>query len=76
MTAEKIPPRLISMRSFAKKCGTNHSVVVRAIQTGRLERSIRWIRGRPVIVDEALALREWRENTNPLMSPKWRAANP
>ena len=36
----------------------SHQNLSKAIQTGRLQRSIGWVRGRPVIADPELALRE------------------
>ncbi len=53
----------MSLRQFAAHVGVSHSRIVEGVASGRLARSIgRDARGRPVILDAALARREWTQN--------------
>lgn len=53
----------VTLRGLARRLHVSANAVRKAIENGRLERSLgRDSRGRPVIADEALAVREWRQN--------------
>lgn len=53
----------LSLRAFARLIGVNEKAVRRAVQSGRLTRSLgRDAAGRVVVVDIALARIEWQEN--------------
>ena len=47
-------PQPMTLRAFARRMGCSPQNVSRAIQTGRLERSVARIQGRPFIADVAL----------------------
>lgn len=54
-------PKGASLRAFATSVGVTHPAVIKAIRGGRLKESIaKDAKGRPRIVDAALALVEWR----------------
>lgn len=54
-------PKGASLRAFAASVGVTHPAVIKAIRSGRLARSIaKDAKGRPRIVDAALAGVEWR----------------
>ena len=55
----------LSLRAFARRVGVDEAAVRKGIRNGRLERSIGQRRGRPVILDVALAMREWADNRDP-----------
>ena len=55
---------MMSVRAYAKHRGVRHSAVQRAIEVGRLSRSVvRDAKGRPSITDVAEADREWEART-------------
>jgi hypothetical protein len=57
--------RLTSLRAFARRLGHDESAVRKAVRSGRLAKSVgRDARGKPVIVDVALATKEWAENAS------------
>ena len=52
-----------SLRAFAKRLGVSHTAVEKAVTTGRLAKSVGLdARGRPAIVDLAVARAEWKDN--------------
>ncbi len=56
----------MAIRAFARRLGVSERVVRKAIDTGRLERSVGQNgHGRPVIAHPDLAEREWRDNRDP-----------
>ena len=67
------PMKPTSIRALARKLGVSHQAVSAAVKRGRIERSVAYIKGRPVIVNVPLALQEWERNRDPLMDPNfWR----
>src|SRR5690349_19377730 len=55
---------MTSVRAYAKHRGVRHSAVQRAIEVGRLSRSVaRDAKGRPSITDVTEADREWEATT-------------
>ena len=57
--ATKTRSARLSLRAFAKRLNVSHTAVQKAIDSGRLKRSIAREKGRPYIADPALALKEW-----------------
>jgi hypothetical protein len=56
----------MTLRALARQLGVNESKIRKGIATGRLELSVgRDARGRPYIVDGAVAEREWWVNRDP-----------
>jgi hypothetical protein len=55
----------LPVRAFARWLGVDEKAVRKAIATGRLERSLGRVHDRVVIVDRALAKREWFANRDP-----------
>jgi len=53
-----------SLRTYAKSRGVSHEAVRQAIKSGRLKKSIVYVKGEPKIGDEALADQEWAANTD------------
>jgi hypothetical protein len=56
--------RAETFSAFARRVAVSRQVISRAVASGRLARSVGVRRGRRCIVDVALALREWRENSS------------
>lgn len=48
--------------------GVTERAVRKAIETGRLERSVQYVAGKPTIADPVLAAKEWTENRDPSRS--------
>jgi hypothetical protein len=55
----------MSLRAFGRRVGVSHTAIRKAIENGRLERSIGYDKGRPVVRDVALAECEWSDNRDP-----------
>ncbi|MCP4448295.1 MAG: hypothetical protein GY811_23590 [Myxococcales bacterium] len=53
----------MSVAAFARLAGVDRKSVTRAIKSGRLDKSIVLIEGKPKISDPELARREWKANT-------------
>lgn len=53
-----------SLRTYAKSRDISHEAVRQAIKSGRLKKSIVYVKGEPKIGDEALADQEWAANTD------------
>jgi phage terminase Nu1 subunit (DNA packaging protein) len=69
----KAESKPISLRAYAKRRGVSAEAVSKAIESGRLERSVVVVAGEPKIADAELADREWAANTRPRVE---RAAPP
>lgn len=63
-------PRPMSLLAYAKRRGLSAEAVCKAVRSGRLERSIVVVRGKPKIADPELADREWENNTRTARPPK------
>ena len=55
----------LSVLAFARRVQVDEKAVRKAIKNGRLERSIGYENGRPVILDAEVAEREWNDNRDP-----------
>jgi hypothetical protein len=65
-TAEHADDAAPTRATLAQLLGVSPSAVRKGVANGRLELSVgRDPHGRPVIVDAALAVREWRDNSDP-----------
>lgn len=62
---ESTTSKPISLLAYAKRRGVSAEAVRKAIDAGRLERSVVVVRGKPKIADADLADREWAERTRP-----------
>lgn len=58
--AARTRPAHLSLRAFAKRLNVSHTAVQKAVDSGRLARSIAREKGRPYVADPALALKEWQ----------------
>ena len=61
----KAESKPLSLRAYAKRRGVSAEAVSKAIESGRLERSVVVVAGEPKIADAELADREWAANTRP-----------
>jgi hypothetical protein len=61
----KSTPKPLSLRAYARRRDVSHEAVRRAIESGRLERSVVLVKGEPKITDPELADHEWEANTRP-----------
>lgn len=55
----------LSVAAYAKRAGVSHKAVQRAIESGRLSRSVVVVNGKPKIADPEMADREWKAKTRP-----------
>lgn len=55
----------LSFRAYAKRRGVSHTAVQKAVKTGRLRRALLTV-GSRVLVDPAIADREWSASTDPM----------
>ena len=58
----RVAVKAVTLRFFADRVGVAAGVVRKAVRTGRLDKSVAKVDGRPMITDVVLAEREWREN--------------
>jgi hypothetical protein len=65
----------MSLRTYAKRRGVSLAAVQRAIESGRLERSVVVVEGEPKIADPELADGEWAANTRPRADRDVKPAN-
>jgi phage terminase Nu1 subunit (DNA packaging protein) len=64
------PAPRVSLRAFATSVGVSHTAVQKAVDSGRLKRSIAREDGRPYIADPELAMQEWAAGAGKLRTDK------
>ena len=67
----KPPPKYVSLRQLAKRLDVSAAAVSQGLRRGRIEKALRWVHGRPIIVDADLAEQEWRASQDPMMRRDW-----
>lgn len=56
----------LTWRAYAQRRGCSHTAVQKAVKSGKLNRSLIKV-GKRVLIDPAIADREWRDNTDPML---------
>lgn len=66
----KPKPKYATLRMLAARVNVSPQAISQGLRTGRVERGITWVRGRPVITDLETAVKEWEDSWDPMRDPR------